>query len=252
MGRPVAPIVPRVVAISPDDGSAIDLRSPALAALLSWLVPGLGQVYQRRFLKGWLFMAALVGTLLAGLWIGDGKVVYASWRPGFKRWAFLCQAGIGGAALPAMVQSALLNGPAGQPFANSTWFAPPLVPGQVVSGSYARRLADTEPGMSLDEFQPLLAPGRTRDGAPPDGMLQYRPATSQQLSLWHLQLGRFFDIGTLYTMLAGLLNLLVIYDAWAGPMRPTAEEDEEDEEQHKTPSSNGQKRGRWTVTGRGR
>ena len=40
-----------------------------------------------------------------------------------------------------------------------------------------------------------------------------------QLSLWHRRLGRFFDIGTLYTMLAGMLNLLVIYDAWAGPMR---------------------------------
>ena len=35
---------PRIVAVSPDDGSAIDLRNPALAALLSWCVPGLGQL----------------------------------------------------------------------------------------------------------------------------------------------------------------------------------------------------------------
>jgi hypothetical protein len=37
-------------------------------------------------------------------------------------------------------------------------------------------------------------------------------------------LGKFYEIGTLYTMLAGMLNLLVIYDAWAGPLGPSEEE----------------------------
>jgi hypothetical protein len=49
------------------------------------------------------------------------------------------------------------------------------------------------------------------------------------LSVWQRRLGRFFDIGTLYTMLAGLLNLLVIYDAWAGPMRQAPANDTEAE-----------------------
>ena len=40
----------------------------------------------------------------------------------------------------------------------------------------------------------------------------------EQVSHWHRRLGRWFDIGTLYTMLAGMLNVLVIYDAWAGPL----------------------------------
>jgi hypothetical protein len=26
-------------------------------------------------------------------------------------------------------------------------------------------------------------------------------------------------LGTVYTMIAGLLNILVIYDAWGGPMK---------------------------------
>ena len=65
----------RVVAISPDDGSTIDLKSPALAAFLSWLVPGLGQIVQGRRFKGLLIMAALVPMFLAGLWLGDGRVV---------------------------------------------------------------------------------------------------------------------------------------------------------------------------------
>jgi hypothetical protein len=45
-----------------------------------------------------------------------------------------------------------------------------------------------------------------------------------QLAQWHRRLGKFFEIGTLYTMLAGMLNLLVIYDAWAGPMGLSEEE----------------------------
>jgi hypothetical protein len=49
------------------------------------------------------------------------------------------------------------------------------------------------------------------------------------LAQWHRRLGKFFEIGTLYTMLAGMLNLLVIYDAWAGPMRPAPAEEAEAE-----------------------
>ncbi|MFM8706815.1 MAG: DUF6677 family protein, partial [Planctomycetia bacterium] len=45
-----------------------------------------------------------------------------------------------------------------------------------------------------------------------------------QLAQWHRRLGRFYEIGTLYTMLAGMLNLLVIYDAGAGPRGPSEEE----------------------------
>lgn len=105
MGRQASSSPPRIVAISPDDGTAIDLKNPALAALLSWLVPGLGQLYQGRSFKGAVFMASILGTFLAGMWIGGGNVVYASWRPAEKRWAFLGQAGIGAAALPALVQS---------------------------------------------------------------------------------------------------------------------------------------------------
>lgn len=209
MGRPAAATPRRIVAISPDDGTAIDLRNPAVAAALSWLVPGLGQLYQRRFFKGGIFMATLVGTLLAGLWIGGGRVVYASWRPAEKRWALLGQAGIGCAVLPALLQSRLVNGPSGQPLANLPWFAPPLGRGQTVSEAYAQRLAATDPDIAAEDFR-----------RQPGGGLRYEPRQpGGQLSLWHQRLGRFFDIGTLYTLLAGLLNLLVIYDAWAGPMR---------------------------------
>ena len=197
---------PRIVAISPDDGSAIDLRNPALAAVLSWLVPGLGQLYQGRTTKGSLFMVAILATFVAGMWLGGGKVVYASWKPGDTRWAFVCQAGAGIVALPAVVQSSQLLGPSRQPLFLGGFMAPPLAPGQYVSRAYADRLCQYDPDITADDFfdRPQLK--------------QFR---RDQLAQCHRQLGTFFEIGTLYTMLAGMLNLLVIYDAWAGPLGPS-------------------------------
>jgi len=215
VARTADPQPSRIVAISPDDGSAIDLRSPALAAVLSWAVPGLGQFYQGRTTKGGLFMAAILTTFVVGLWLGGGKVVYASWKPGDARWAFVCQAGAGLVALPAVVQSSQLLGPLRQPFVLGGgllpvgFMAPPLAPGQYVSRAYADRLARHVPGIKPDDFF----------DKPP--LKQFR---RDQLAQWHRQLGKFFEIGTLYTMLAGMLNLLVIYDAWAGPLGPSEEE----------------------------
>lgn len=205
---------PRVVAISPDDGSPIDLRNPTVAAVLAWLVPGLGHLYQGRTTKGGLFMGGLLAAVIVGLWLGEGRIVYASWRPGEARLAFLGQAGIGAMAIPALLQSARLQGPARQPWLASDWFAPPLRPGQAVTPAYATRVVRGDPGLKATDF----------GDQPPS-----RVCRVDQLSVWHARLGRFFEIGTLYTVLAGMLNLLVIYDAWAGPLRDTGRDDAADE-----------------------
>jgi hypothetical protein len=44
------------------------------------------------------------------------------------------------------------------------------------------------------------------------------PVDRAMLSKWHLESSAGFELGTLYTAVAGLLNLLVIMDAFAGPM----------------------------------
>jgi len=199
MGRQEA-ARPRLIAISPDDGAAIDLRNPVLAAALSWLVPGLGQLYQGRTLKGGLFMAALLGTLVVGMWIGAGRVVYASWRPGEPRLAFIGQAGIGAVAIPAVLQSLRLNGPAREPYFAAGLFAPPLATGQLVTPAYAARVSRAEPGFDFFDRPPLAQCQR------------------DQLSAWQRRLGRRFEIGTLYTVLAGMLNVLVVLDALSGPL----------------------------------
>jgi hypothetical protein len=50
------------------------------------------------------------------------------------------------------------------------------------------------------------------------------------LSDLHLQYHTFFEMGTLYTMIAGLLNVLAIYDAYAGPVIVVAKDKTETDE----------------------
>ncbi|HBE70447.1 MAG TPA: hypothetical protein DDW52_20045 [Planctomycetaceae bacterium] len=46
------------------------------------------------------------------------------------------------------------------------------------------------------------------------------PASSRELDDWHHETASGFEMGTVYTMVAGLLNLLVVFDAFAGPLPP--------------------------------
>jgi hypothetical protein len=39
-----------------------------------------------------------------------------------------------------------------------------------------------------------------------------------QLAAWTLQMHPFYEIGTVYTVIAGLLNILVVCDAFGGPL----------------------------------
>lgn len=51
--------------------------------------------------------------------------------------------------------------------------------------------------------------------APPRDVDQER---HDELAEWHYDYHSYFELGTLYTMVAGLLNILAIYDAYAGPL----------------------------------
>lgn len=43
------------------------------------------------------------------------------------------------------------------------------------------------------------------------------PGNQEELDALHRKYHRFLELGTVYTMIAGLLNVLVIWDAWGGP-----------------------------------
>lgn len=156
------------------DSIEIDLRHPFTAAVLAWLVPGAGHLYQRRYAKAAIFAVCVLGCYFFGLSIGDGHVVYASWTRDDPRWQFVFQAGVGLPAMPALVQN--------------------------------RRVMRGEQPLMTDMFAPPRQPveARRRD----------------ELASWHEKLGSKFELGTLYTMIAGLLNVLAIYDAYAGPLVP--------------------------------
>ena len=83
----------------------VDLKDPYWAAFFAWAWPGAGHFYQRRYAKGFLFMICILSTYFFGLGIGQGRVVYASFKPGDLRWQFVCQLGVGAPALPAIIQS---------------------------------------------------------------------------------------------------------------------------------------------------
>jgi len=173
----------------------VDLRNPLWAAFWAWLCPGAGHFYQRRYAKGAVFMACILGTFFGGLTLGNGKVVYASWTPVDKRWQYFCQIGVGAAALPALVQNHLVkNGD--EPLWGGL-MAPP------------RHVTNSDNAFELQ-----------RD----------------ELAGWHLNLHSYFDLGTLFTMIAGLLNVLAIYDAYAGPLVMA-----HDEESDRPPPGNARK-----------
>src|SRR6185436_18664166 len=86
----------------------IPLKDPMLAALLAFLVPGLGHFYQRRLFKGFLYSVCILGTFVCGMRIGHGQVVYFNWQPAENRtYAYLCQFWVGLPALPALAQAEL-------------------------------------------------------------------------------------------------------------------------------------------------
>jgi hypothetical protein len=53
------------------------------------------------------------------------------------------------------------------------------------------------------------------------------------LDALNFNLRGYFELGTAYTMIAGLLNILAVYDAWGGPVfpEPAKKEDEEEEKE---------------------
>ncbi|MFZ5831495.1 MAG: DUF6677 family protein [Planctomycetota bacterium] len=195
-----------------DEDRLTEIRDPELSAFLAWLVPGLGHLYQRRLGKAALYFICIMGLFVYGLYLGSdkevgwGRVVYYSWYP--RRLPYLCQVGVGLPALPALIQ--------------------------------ANRMANDKPV----HWNGFMAPPRPV----PEGLRAAEGANAKQPSLHdlHYRLARYFELGTVYTMVAGLLNVLAIYDAWGGPVyteaRPKREEDDEDTEKSAESDGNTRKK----------
>lgn len=130
-------------------------KSPELAAVLAWLVPGLGHLYAGFWTKGLVSLVLLLGLWVAGMWLSRGEAISLHPEEGHP-YAFVAQVGVG------------------------------LPTGLGVLHSKGQ----------LPGFEP-------------------RESARYQDEAWVARLPDQ-DTGLLFTMVAGLLNLLLVYDALQG------------------------------------
>ena len=194
----------------PKDHPEVDLKDPGLAAFLAWLVPGLGHLYQGRTAKAGLFFVCIMGTFLYGLHLGSSNQVLAGERKiGWGRVVYFSwRAGDKRLAYICQVGIGL-----------------PALPALV----QANRMSSGKK-VWLDGFMaPPWMPSRLQNDP------NHRQPTADELN-YHLH--PYLELGKHFTMIAGLLNILAIYDAWGGPVfietvRRKEDEDQEDQKDQK-------------------
>ncbi len=301
----------------------VPLKSPWVAAVLAWLVPGLGHLYQGRTFKAALYSVCILSTYFSGLALGGGKVVYFEWQPEWRTYGYLAQVMTGLPAVPALVQTyrsqqIYLSRQSGPLPRRLTKYQNPfytrslhelqtplkghftgifdgrtadmqdvrlevageieIVPRpkghmnhQLVEGRFTgtARKAVTDDGSvnaflqpqqielvlnSLGEVEPEVFPSPNREvelqvrgsrllsngtlTGSVEGVRGFfnrytAPLDDDGLRAAHAGLGKLFELGQLFTWIAGLLNVLAIWDALEGPAYGWS--DEEDEEPSPAP-----------------
>lgn len=197
---------------TPPAGPPFDRLDP-LAGLLSYLVPGLGQITQQRYAKGVLFLVCLYALFGYGLALGGGRNVYlpdtVAVRDGLPR--------------------------------------DPRVPREPAVGSLERLGDDlyARPHFAGQFFigvaaWPAVYQYRTFDPETDEGPIFgkfMRTPPGPVLNQLQRDASKTWDLGWVYTVIAGVLNILVICDAVAGPaMRPPPEKDEKSKKDDEKPT----------------
>jgi hypothetical protein len=195
----------------------------ALGTVLSFIVPGLGQIVQgiirkdtSRLTKGVFFLVSLWGMFFYGMAMGQWRNVYLpryqdhlieEERNGIGRRAYR----FWGVQLPPLIGNLYTRlhylgqfwiGAAAWPALWNYYF-----PGAAILPKYYPAPGAVPQGDDL-------ADRRSRD-------LREFEAEANRLQT---AMGRQWDIAWVYTVIAGVLNILVIYDAWAGPVHPRRDE----------------------------
>ncbi|RUL89540.1 DUF6677 family protein [Tautonia sociabilis] len=163
----------------------IPLKNRSKAAALALIWPGLGHLYQGRYAKGILYLICIFGLYAVGFALGEGANVYWTWVNPLRdaehfRLYYLGQFWVGLPAWPALLQATLVH-LGHQPILDGFMAAPLL-----------------EPGMN-DEVRGVM-----------------EKVVNHAFSL-HQKYGGLKEVGDIYTTIAGLLNVLAIYDAFEGP-----------------------------------
>jgi hypothetical protein len=163
-----------------------------LAGFLSYLIPGLGQIHQGRTAKGILFFVCLYSLFFFGMFLGNWQNVYI-WTPEGAEQA--------------------RTGEAFKFFTDNARYLGQFCIGVAAWPSVIQHLTYN----------------RNADGHPLLGQFQRMPA-EKELNNQLRREAKGPDLGWVYTVIAGVLNILVIYDAFAGPacMHPMSGRAEKD------------------------
>ncbi len=173
-----------------DEVQKINLKNPVVAGVLAWLVPGLGHFYQGRMAKAVLFFCCIVPTFVIGCILGSHEEVGCA-RNVYWSWRK------GDMRLHFIPQACIgtVAIPAGLQAMRANAGQPTL---------FGRFMAP--PQLDFDDKQGV---------APPQAEIAKRLP--------------YIDLGLYITMIAGLMNLLAIFDAIDGPLVYRAEEEEDED-----------------------
>jgi hypothetical protein len=301
-----------------------EFQPDPLAAVLAYLIPGAGHLYQRRYFKGVLYLVCILGTFFYGAQLGEWKVVYFRWDQPHRTYGYLLQGLVGLPALPAYIQSKRYEfvnrnrpvddpeklheiseplsatftgrirlqrkngddftgavtgrvalkpvaGDLGQQSARGTFSAkidgkqqelklgdPLLIgPQRFASEDVApRELLDNGVRHEFSRDRRYFKCNIVTDGDQPQsiGVLEGTiprgffdrlqvPLEDEGLQDLHGRLGKHFEIALVYTWIAGLLNILAMWDAYEGPAygygdeKPNDKDDSPDDSAGKTAST---------------
>ena len=194
-----------------------------LAAFLSFLVPGLGQIMQGRFGKGLLFFCCVYALFFYGMYIGSGTIIVDNHTYQVT----------GNVYLPATAEEGLVDprdparALAGK---NNPWNLKPLwladlynrpqYLGQFWAGVvawpaiYQYAISSKPPNNDMANGEPK-APGFW------SAVKDFEKTPSEKaVNAVHTSGDKLLELGWVYTVIAGVLNIMVIYDAFAGPAFP--------------------------------
>jgi hypothetical protein len=172
--------------------------SDPVAAFLSYLIPGLGQIYQGRTAKGIVFCLCVYGLFFYGMYVGSGSVTVNGTTYTIPSNVFL-------------PDTAEQNNPLNLPRLAANLYNRPQFLGQFWVGIAA-----------WPAILQYVNAERNADRDVAEGWLGNfeRPPSAEALNALHTSRDKLIDLGWVYTVIAGVLNILIIYDALAGPAFP--------------------------------
>jgi hypothetical protein len=218
-----------------------------LAGLLSYFVPGLGQIIQGRVGKGLLFLVCIYTLFFYGMHLGTGSVTIGSrtyrlssnvYLPDtadedvkgplnrlltnlYNRPQFAGQFWVGVAAWPAIWQYMHFDRATNQEIEHQ-------IDGLYQEADRFETEGNTQAAADKKrEAQELERSGRHRH--PLLGDYQREPSAAA-INAVHNAGDKRLELGWVYTVIAGVLNIMVIYDAVAGPAFRAARSSENDKD----------------------